>query len=192
MELSGAHRQTIGSYSLMRKLASVHTIDKIRKHCIIDLLITLFRTGIHSENMMIPVKEEIEHVKAYIGIQEIRFPDLFDTQILVSNEVLNERMLKLLLQPLVENAINHGIREGNQYGHIVIKADYTDQKITFTVSDNVIGIEKDKLEELNNLLKNNIAKSSVGIYNVNERLRLRYGDAYGLVLESTRGKGKKQ
>lgn len=142
--------------------------------------------------MMIPVKEEIEHVKAYIGIQEIRFPDLFDTQILVSNEVLNERMLKLLLQPLVENAINHGIREGNQYGHIVIKADYTDQKITFTVSDNVIGIEKDKLEELNNLLKNNIAKSSVGIYNVNERLRLRYGDAYGLVLESTRGKGKKQ
>lgn len=155
----------------------------------VELLITLFRTGINAENMMITVGEEIEHVTAYIEIQKIRFRDQFDVQIDVEEGLRQEAMLKLLLQPLVENAINHGIRERNDYGHICITGRRVGQQIRFEVKDDGVGIPEEKLHALQTSLASTSGHVSVGIFNVNERIRLRYGPAYGLTIDSTPGKG---
>ena len=155
----------------------------------VELLITLFRTGINAENMMITIGEEIEHVTAYIEIEKIRFRNQFDVQFNVEESLLQEPMLKLLLQPLVENAINHGIREGNDFGHIFIFGQRFGKRIRFEVRDDGVGIPAEKLHVLQKELASETSHASVGIFNVHERIQLRYGAEYGLTIESTYGQG---
>ena len=127
-------------YNTLRTIQYMIIMGNASAAKMVDLLITLFRTGINAENMMIPVREELEHVNAYIGIQKIRFPDLFDVRTEVEESILDQPMLKLLLQPLVENAINHGIREGNEFGHLEILGRREGDLICFEVTDNGVGM----------------------------------------------------
>lgn len=156
-------------------------------------LAMVFRIGLSKGQEMISVRDELCHVKSYLEIQCIRYGKRLTYSIDVEERILECYMVKLLLQPLVENAIYHGIKEKDNDGHVRICGGLCGEIIFFYVEDNGIGIQEEKVKELNLGLKNNlsVSKQGYGIFNVNERIKLYYGDSYGLDLESTWGKGTK-
>jgi len=152
----------------------------------------LFRISLSKGREIITIREEIEHVESYLKIQKIRYGDKIQYEISISGEILDLKMPKLLLQPLVENSIYHGIRQKSETGHIRIQARETvtekDRKeIFFSVEDDGVGIPPEKLKAINAGLFRGITESgdSYGIYNVNERIRIYYGPDCGLSYESS-------
>lgn len=152
-----------------------------------------FRLSLSKGAEVIPVRDEIEHVRSYLSIQEIRYADKMRYDIQVPEEVMEQYTLKLVLQPLVENAIYHGIKPKAGIGHIHITASLTREEgrevICFVVEDDGMGIPADKLEVINRGLREAVTdrKEGYGIYNVNERIRLYYGKDFGLCYESREG-----
>jgi two-component system sensor histidine kinase YesM len=150
-----------------------------------------FRISLSKGRQIITIQEELDHVCSYLEIQKIRYKTKLNYEVVVSEEVRRMSTIKLILQPLVENAIYHGIKMRETPGTIKIKAYKQEQEsslpaIRICVEDDGLGISKEKLEVLNDGLSQVIVDSTsgYGIYNVNERLKLYYGDAYGLTLES--------
>ena len=148
----------------------------------------------------ITIAQELDHIRNYLTIQKIRYADILNYDIEVDEEILNYKIIKLVLQPLVENAIYHGIKNKRGRGNLKVTADFTDQtksSIIFTVSDDGAGFTKERLEDVNRELENaslNAEKlSSVyGLYNVNKKLKLYYENkTQGLVIESEEKKGSK-
>ncbi len=150
----------------------------------LGLLITLFRMGINQNDEIVTVQEELRHVEAYFEIQRIRFSGQINKTVDIPEEMTTQPMLKLLLQPIVENAIGHGIRERDGSGHIRIIGRMTEHSMWFEISDDGIGMEPGKLAELNQALQSSDQRQSIGLFNVNERVKLRYGLQYGLTLTS--------
>lgn len=153
-----------------------------------------FRLSLSKGNEIITLRDEIEHVRSYLNIQRIRYKSKLNYQIDADSELFLTPTIKLILQPLVENAIYHGIKRKETEGmiHIYFSTHMEDNGISVVkmcVEDNGCGIEEDRLETINNcLLKGKINhEEGYGIYNVNERIKLYYGDAYGLMLESKFG-----
>lgn len=148
-------------------------------------LARLFRISISKGREFITVREEIEHVKNYLTIQQIRYPHKFDYEISVDPVMEKYRIVKLILQPIVENAIYHGIRNMEGMGKIIITGQQKGDKLVFEVKDNGIGMDE---ETLCNLFNRNYYKESrlsgVGIRNVDERIKLYYGAEYGIQIES--------
>lgn len=160
----------------------------------ITLLSEFFRTSLNKGKDIITIREEIEHVQSYLSIQQYRYQDIMDYSIEVDEEILTCIIPKLTLQPLVENAIYHGVKSKRGKGCIRIKGRIKEGKIYLIVEDNGKGIEAIKLRHLEEMLTNNYDTSQVegfGIMNVNERIRLRYGKEYGLRIHSTLNKGTK-
>ena len=146
----------------------------------------------------ITIGQELDHIKNYLTIQKIRYADILNYEINVDESILEFEIIKLVLQPLVENAIYHGIKNKRGRGHLVVTADYTDdskQFITFSVSDDGAGFTQERLEQVNAELSeaNNDAEqltSVYGLYNVNKKLKLYYGDKTdGLIIKSEHNKG---
>jgi two-component system sensor histidine kinase YesM len=159
---------------------------------IVGALTSLLRIGINKGEEQISVRDEVKHVTSYLTIQKIRYEDKLDYEIEVEEEILGYSIIKLILQPLVENAIYHGIKEKRGKGYIKIIGEKVEGKLHFIVSDNGKGIAEDRLREIKSVLKGakeNHNLVGYGIYNVNERIRLNYGDEYGLVYESVEGEG---
>lgn len=159
---------------------------------IVGALANLFRIGLSKGKEMISVYEELEHVQSYLAIQKARYEDKLTYEVTYDEEVLNYSVLKLILQPLVENAIYHGLNGRRGGGNIKITAQIKDKKIYFCVTDNGIGITRSKLEEIEQLLEHNYVetvKTGLGIFNVNERIKLSFGSEYGLVYTSIYGEG---
>lgn len=156
-----------------------------------------FRISLSKGAEMITLKEELEHVRSYLDIQSIRYHDRLNCQIEVSEEWMECRMIKLILQPLAENSIYHGIKEKRGSGQIRIWAeeffDSQKQCLKLIVWDDGAGIPDDKLKTINQALEEGKTDHSdgYGIYNVNERLRLFYGEEYGLSYESEEGQWTK-
>lgn len=152
-----------------------------------------FRISLSKGKEVITIREEIEHVKSYLEIQKIRYKTKLNYNINIPEDISLYYTIKLILQPLVENALYHGIKvkEGNGEINIYANADY--EKIEIIVEDDGIGIDSDKLNLLNSKLKQGIVDSTsgYGIYNVNNRLRLYYGESYGLRLEKADNTGLK-
>lgn len=138
----------------------------------------------------IDLSEELDFVESYIKIQKFRFGDRFEYKTQVDESLLTCQTLPLLLQPIVENAVSHGL-EGKPVGGLVtviIKRDKKDLKII--VSDNGTGIPEDKLNDIKKRMGSGAKTSKhIGIANVDERLRLKYGDTYGLSIMSEVGSG---
>lgn len=165
---------------------------------IVDSLTTLsnFLHPIFKKNNIVcPVKEEIEYIQNYIKIMNFRFAGRFKTNINIPEEIQDLLVLRFILQPVVENAINHGLVEENE-GIISIEAYQKDNDMLISVSDNGKGMTEDQVYELNRCLieGKEIAQSSnsgIGLYNVNRRIRLHYGESYGLIVQSKKGSGTK-
>lgn len=119
------------------------------------------------------MREELEHVRNYLIIQKMRFKDQFTYDIQAQEEALEERTVKLIVQPLVENAINRAIDQTQPEAlHIVIKAFLQGEELFFTVEDDGIGIAPEVLE---NILTTPAGRSGIGIKNVHERIQLTFG-----------------
>ncbi len=144
-----------------------------------------FRIGISSGRNIITVGEEIEHIKNYLSIQNIRYKNRFDYLIKVPDELLEARTLKLILQPVVENALYHGLEYMYDRGEIIIEAIQDNNDILFIIKDNGIGMSEETRDSLfNNDTSTKSKGSGVGMKNVNQRIKIYFGDEYGVEVES--------
>ena len=157
---------------------------------LVRVLSRFFRITLSKGKDWITVREEIEHVESYLAIQKIRYRDILDYQIDVPNDMRDGQMLKLTLQPLVENALYHGIKNKRNGGAIVVRGRRLDgDLLQIQVEDNGIGMTQGQLAQIHALLDGEaggavVAESGYGINNVNQRIKLYYGQEYGLTIES--------
>ncbi|OXM86187.1 cache domain-containing sensor histidine kinase [Paenibacillus rigui] len=145
----------------------------------------LFRASISKGEELVPIGVELEHIRNYLTIQHIRYRNKFTYSIEVDPEIQDFKILKIVLQPLVENAIYHGIKNSSETGHIRITGSYREGgTIELRVIDNGIGMEQEKADAL--LLKGRAMENGkgFGLHNVNHRIQLYFGPAYGLSFES--------
>ncbi|TXK84921.1 sensor histidine kinase [Paenibacillus sp. N3.4] len=154
----------------------------------IDALTNFFRIGLSKGKETLSVRDEIEHVRSYLIIQKIRYEDKLEFEIDCDEGLDQYLVLKLTLQPLVENAIYHGIKARRGVGKVTVRAKKINDMLVFSVADNGIGLLSEKLQELSGMLGNTEKGSNelkgFGLYNVNERIKLNYGSGYGLAIQS--------
>ncbi len=160
--------------------------DAIR---MVSALARLFRISISKGRNIISVREELEHVRNYLIIQKMRFQEKFVYTIDAEEETLPLRTVKLIIQPLAENALNHAIDEvlGEQL-HLQIRAFIDGEDLCFSIEDDGVGIPKEKLDTL---LTAPSGQSGIGLRNVHERIQLTYGQPYGLTIHSIEDVGTK-
>ena len=154
-------------------------------------LASFFRNTLTS-GYFVSIENEIKYTKEYVNILALRYGDLFDIEWDIDESILSYTIIKICLQPIIENAVYHGIKQKNDKGLIKIKGLCDDNKIILIVSDDGVGIEKDALDELNKTLSETSftnEKSHIGLSNVNQRIKIIFGDSYGIHVESTVGVG---
>ena len=153
---------------------------------IVTSLIKLLHVSIGKGGDFITMREEIEYVKSYINIQEYRYYDKFKVVFDIEEEILDYKILKFLIQPVVENSIIHGIEPMLEQGIIAIKGFRYDGVLKITVTDNGAGISKEKISTLLSSTEENKKNnfSGIGINNVHERIQMNFGEQYGLQIES--------
>ena len=156
-----------------------------------EALAKLFRISLNRGNEEILLKKEIEHVRNYLIIQSMRYADKFIFDIQVAEEVEKCKVIKLILQPIVENCIYHGIKKKRGTGHIVIRAFLDGQNLVIQVEDDGCGMSSEMCQKMVSyeVKPENISGSGIGVKNVNERIQLRFGKDYGLSYQSEEGKG---
>lgn len=154
-------------------------------------LATLFRIGLSRGQEIITVEQELRHVESYLQIQKMRYSDRMTYTLDIQEDVLQLYTVKLILQPLVENAIYHGIKESTRSGTVTITGCREGDVLKLQVSDNGMGIPSERLRVLQADLARglSVSREGYGIFNVNERIRLHFGSSYGLKLDSQWGQG---
>jgi two-component system sensor histidine kinase YesM len=177
---------TLGS---VKWIASMQKADKIVE--MTEALISILRYTAKLESSMVTLREEIDNIRNYIIIQNVRYYNRIQLQIQVDDSLLDNRMPKLILQPIVENAIFHGFAELEDEGIITVRAHRYDEGIQIEISDNGAGIDPATAEWLNRELRSaeNIQTSGIGLPNVQRRIQLHYGDRYGIGFHSAQGQG---
>lgn len=186
-----ALQSQINPHFLYNALGAISWKAKINRQYEIDDMVialsTFFRIGLHKGADMITVAEEIEHLKSYLEIETIRFPNLFDVIYDVDPNILTQIIPKIILQPIVENSITHGFRKKTTVGLIQIIIRAQNEELYFEITDNGIGFESVEGE----LPKSTSEHGGYGLYNVNERLIRYYGAIHQLHIHSTPGTGTK-
>lgn len=175
---------------IMDIIAEKEGIDVISSVC--RSLSRIFRYSINRGREIVPLASEIEHVKNYIYIQKLRFKDKFDVTYDIDEHLLGNKIIKLVLQPLVENALFHGIENKRGKCDIIISAKQIDNRMELTVEDTGVGMDEYQLESLRRTINEEIlhaevdglSQRSIGIKNVNARIRLYFGEEYGVTLDS--------
>ncbi|MDR1108923.1 MAG: sensor histidine kinase [Spirochaetaceae bacterium] len=156
-------------------------------------LARLFRLSISKGKEIIDVASEIEHVKNYLTIQKIRYKDRLDYRIEVEEGIKFFQIVKIILQPLVENAIYHGIKNSAAAGTVVISGRRTPEGMELAVRDDGAGMDAAALERVRQRLRSPFLETpepgGVGVRNVDERIKLYFGPAYGLEFESRENEG---
>ncbi|MEK4869442.1 sensor histidine kinase [Niallia sp. FSL W8-1348] len=160
---------------------------------LIEALGMFFRTSLSHGKDIILIDAEVEHIRNYFTIQKFRFFNRFDTKVEVDEEILNYETIKLILQPLVENAIYHGVRLMKKKGLIEIRGKEKEGVVVLEVIDNGVGMSAEKVNHINNVLtgveKTEDENEYFGIRNVNERIKLTYGIEYGIYFKSKPNEG---
>ncbi|WP_231571095.1 sensor histidine kinase [Gordoniibacillus kamchatkensis] len=155
-------------------------------------LAKLFRASISIGEELVPVRNELEHIAGYLTIQKIRYRDKLEFRIDTDPGILNCKTLKIVLQPIVENAIYHGIKNMYGVGVITITGEKRDGDVVLRVADNGVGMEPEQVKRL--LVPRSTSGDSgkgkgFGLLNVHERIKLVFGPAYGLTIESEPDEG---
>ncbi|MDC7124420.1 MAG: sensor histidine kinase [Spirochaetales bacterium] len=152
-------------------------------------LSSLFRTTLSRGQDWILVKNEFEHIENYLLIQKVRYRDILDYKIDCEPGIIDKTMLKLLLQPLVENALYHGIKNKRGKGKLSVSGWQENGFLCFEVKDNGIGIKPERLKDIKKQINGNLDSSEkndvYGLYNVNKRLTLYYNSEVKLNIKST-------
>lgn len=148
----------------------------------------LLRYSINIKNKIVTVKEEVEHLKNYLVIQNYRFDNKFELILNIAEELYDMKIIKLIFQPVVENAIYHGLETSSLNGVIRIDGYKTENSVTFDIEDNGAGMTVEELEELNRKVNDfSVPEGNhggIGLRNINERLKLHFGEEYGLTILS--------
>ena len=156
-----------------------------------EALAKLFRISLNKGNEEISLERELEHVKNYLIIQSMRYADKFTYEISAEPGVERCRTIKLILQPIVENCIYHGIKKKRGTGKITIRAYRREQNLIIEVSDDGCGMPEEICRKIlsDEIESEDISGSGIGVKNVNERIQLRFGKKYGLSYSSEEGVG---
>ncbi len=152
----------------------------------VNALAKLFRISISKGHSFITVDDELQHVGSYLVIQKMRFQNKFSYEIEPAADTLRLYTLRLIVQPLVENAITHAIDEYGDPLHIRISTAIVEDELHIVVADDGLGIPAAKQKTI---LTTSTGKSGIGIKNVHERIQLTYGAKYGLTIESVEDEG---
>lgn len=150
-----------------------------------------FRTTLSKGRDFISLQEEELHVRSYLEIQQVRYRDILAYEIDIPASLYHVTLPKLTLQPLVENALYHGIKHRRGMGKITIAARKTEHAIVLEVCDNGVGMDDTRLERVNSSMWSPEENRSFGCANVHKRIRLSYGEPFGVALESIPGIGTK-
>lgn len=150
-----------------------------------------FRTSLNQGKDINSIKEEMLHVKSYLEIQHVRYQDILSYDIEVPESLYIYSIPKITIQPLVENALYHGIKNKRGMGHISIRGQAGEKDFTITVTDDGIGIDETRLRQVQSGIQNKVltGKDCYGLYNVCERIRLNFGEEYGIFIDSVYGEG---
>jgi two-component system sensor histidine kinase YesM len=151
---------------------------------VIEDLSEILRVTMETENYLIPIREEIHYAKLYIRIQQIRYKDKFTVHWEAQEEILDSLIAKISLQPLIENSIYHGIKPKKAHGNIWIRGIRDGSRIQFTFLDDGVGMEEEDMNSFNQELQNCYVQKDkhIGLRNVNQRLKLIFGEEYGITL----------
>lgn len=184
-----------------------NTLDSIRSRALLngqkeiaamtEILSKFFRYCISHSESLVKIREELNHIRDYYYIQKYRFEDRFDMEIEVeSEEIYDYYMPKMTLQPLVENAMIHGLEKVNRKGRLILKLFMTEKKIVAVVSDNGAGMSIEQLEGMNKRMARGLYAgskkgnhNSIAVANVNARIKITFGEEYGIHYQSLENEG---
>ncbi|MDO5361676.1 MAG: sensor histidine kinase [Eubacteriales bacterium] len=156
----------------------------------VTALSEFFRTTLSEGNDYITIREEESHIRSYLSIQEVRYADIMEYEISIDAGIYPYYILKLTLQPLVENALYHGIKNKRGKGKITVRGYERNDRIYLEVEDNGIGMTEEELEILRKKVKGEAERErGFGLGNVDERIRLNYGPEFGISFQSKKGEG---
>ncbi len=155
----------------------------------ITSLSTFFRIILSGGQDMIPLKTELKHTTAYLEIQKTRYPSLFDFSYNIDDDIKDFIIPKILIQPIVENSIYHGLKNKDSFGNISITAKKSGEFIEITVCDNGIGMNNEKLLELRDYIQNGESGSHYGLNNIKQRLFYTYGEEAKITVFSQENEG---
>ena len=152
-------------------------------------LARLLRQSISNEDEVVPIANEVEYARGYLTIQKMRYKDKLEFQIDVDSSILYIPLIKLVLQPIIENAIYHGLKYKESKGLLIVKGFMKDGNAVLQVIDDGVGMDEETLAHIYDKHKVNYHSNGVGVYNVQKRLKLYYGEDYGITYTSELGKG---
>ncbi|HCT90277.1 MAG TPA: hypothetical protein DF613_02670 [Lachnospiraceae bacterium] len=185
-------------YNTLESVNSIATLEKIPSIADMSLAMgAMFRYSLKTKSELVPLEDELRHTLHYTTIQEIRFDHRYRLIMDIPDPLHHCFVLKLILQPLVENALYHGLDYCNFGDCIHISAERADQNLILSVSDNGIGMSEKGLERLRQKLEDKPTftelgqrrRDGIGIKNIHTRIRLYYGEPYGLQVDSRRDAG---
>ncbi len=172
----------------IRMLAELNDDDRVAE--LTYLLGLLLRYSITRSDEIVTVEKELQHVENYLQLLQLRFPDKISYSLAVPEMYHALPIIKLVFQPIVENAIFHGLEKQAEPGTITITASSERDDVIFSIQDDGIGMSEERLASLNQSLKDGKTdKFGIGLRNVNERVRLHYGESSSLVVDSKLGEG---
>jgi two-component system, sensor histidine kinase YesM len=187
-------------YNTLESINSIAEIEGIESIAIISKALgDMFRYAIKTKSELVSLENELHHAINYLEIQKIRYNDKFDYNFDIPDELRKEEILKLILQPLVENSVYHGVEQKKGKGHVSVRAWAEENLIYLEVADNGLGASPEQVAQLNKLLGQapkitdlgHRDHASIGVKNVHSRIQLYYGASFGLTFESELGIGTK-
>jgi len=189
-----AHQAQISPHFLYNTLDAIIWAAEANENAKVITLVTslssFFRISLSHGTDFISISDEIEHVKNYLEIQQIRYSDVLSYEINVDEGLGGQEVLKLLLQPLVENSLYHGIKGTREKGKITVSVLKRDNKVRFSVADNGIGMTEETLAALKTRINNESGdEKGYGLFNINRRLKLYYKLNEGIEIKSEYKKG---
>ncbi len=171
----------------IRWMAIIQKSDNIKQA--VEALARLLRNTTSKTDIFIPVEEEVKNLADYIYIQKLAYTNKFEVEFDIDPKLLKSKCLKFILQPLVENAIFHGIEPKEEVGSICIRVYSERDLIHFCIADDGVGIKQDKIDSLlEGDEKSAINReNTIGVNNINQRIKNIYGNQYGLFIDSKEG-----
>lgn len=176
---------TLDSIKWLAKLNGIRDIEVI-----VIQLGKLLKNSINNQSEMTTVGESLEIIDSYLTIQKIRYSDRFEVRMAIDPSLRDCRVPRLIIQPIVENAIIHGIEKKIEPGRLTIKVSRAGTDLRIEVADDGVGIDAARLRQIQRELEQDQRKvQNIGIHNVNRRIKLCYGENYGVSIQSEVGKG---
>lgn len=158
----------------------------------VTCLARMFRNNVYLGDYIIPIDQEIANTENYLDILKLRYEELFSVKWDIQEEIRQYSIIKICLQPIIENAVDHGLKPKGGDGLITIRGTReTDGTVVFTVTDNGVGMPGEQVEDINRQLNDSRSQMEehIGIYNVNQRIKIVFGQEYGLTVEAAQNEG---